>query len=322
MALKLFSTTNKKQTTTKTENTYNKLPYKVDYDKYFVKVDTSTPNYYYPDIKTDDDIYSEATNRVKDLYDTYLQNEKDSTDYAVDKLKESLSYIDDSYKTRYDSLKSSYDNAKDNIENQTLSRGMGRSSLKTDMLNQNSNDYANDVRNIDTLKQRDKDDVNDKIEDIRQQSLLEQKEIMAKKNSEIEKLASEMKKDRDKQIFDAQKYNNQLYMDKSKLVLSQVKHNLDVQKYIDSMNVIKTKITTTTTTSSTSVYKDKNDTAHEIYTEFNSLSDLEKVAYYDANKYKIQKASKDLDSELSKQVQAITAKNLLNYFPHLQNVVK
>ncbi len=257
--------------TVKTEREY--LPYTVDYSKYFVKYDTSTPDYIKLDLKSQGDIEKEASEHYKDLYNTYIDNTIKERDYSLSLLGDALQGVDPLYDQKVNTIKEAYALNSQALTNSTLSKGMGRSSYAMDLQQENIENMSNELNTTNAQRLQEKEDIQKQIQGVNLEQELAQNQYEAQRDYDIRSMSAELISDQNKSMIDAQKYNNDLYESRSKLLLDQYKHNLDVQKYMDSLNTIKQTITTTTTSSTRNVYKREYD-AGQTLKEWNSLGTL------------------------------------------------
>lgn len=227
---------------------------KVDYTKYFMDA-PKAPKYYTPTVKTDKEILKEAENRYKGLYDTYIKNSERERNVNVDTINRAINALDSVYEERLTLLKDSYKDKEKALKNNAMSKGMGRSSYLIDSQNENNKKMLRDTHYLNNEKQHTTAELEEKVQ--QEYADFENKRDLynARREYEIDKLTAEMERDRNKTLFEAQKYNDSLYDNYNKLLLNQKKHNLNVQKYIDSLNTKKITVTTTNKTTKSTTYK-------------------------------------------------------------------
>lgn len=272
---------------------------KVDYSKYFMEA-PKAPDYYTHTVKTDKEFLEEANNRYGNLYDTYIKNSKDARDYNVGVLRNNIAALDPVYKERLELLQENYKESSRKLANNALSKGMGRSSYLIDAQKENNRKFQRDISSANAEKGRKVQSLNQEI----QGEYLEHDNKVAlynaQKDAEIDKMVAEAKKEQNKAIFDAQKYNQELYENYQKLLLNQKKHNFNVQKYINELNTKKVTVTTSTKTSASTTYKAQQGVDRErVQALWAQMSGGQKIRYVQQNKSLLKAGAPDLFGQYS-----------------------
>lgn len=272
---------------------------KVDYSKYFMSA-PKEPEYYKPSVKTDGEILKEAQNRFNGLYDTYINNSAKERDFNIAAINSSISALNPVYGQRINTLKESYLDNEKQLMNSAMSKGMGRSSYLIDSKKENNLKMTRDINYVNEEKQRKTDQLKQGIKEEYIKFENSKDKYNAQRNFEIAKLTAQMEKERDKTLFDAQKYNDGLYQNYSKLLLDRQKHNLNVQKYIDSLNTKKVTVTTTTKTTKSTTYKPEAGVDREaVGALWGQMSGGQKIKYVQQNRNALKTGAPDLLSRYS-----------------------
>lgn len=304
--MKLSSASTSYSTSRTVKEEYKKLPY-TDYSKYFMKA-PKAPDYYKPNVLSDNQILQQSRDRVQGLYDTYIKNSSMEKDYNVGAINAAIAALNPAYENRVDALKRGYAAQERNLSNNALSKGMGRSSYLQDAKAQNTSEMGRGLSSLQMEKEQAQRELDTKRQKAELDYKMDSNKYNAQREFEVKNLVAQMVKERDKTLFDAQKYNDDLYENYSKLLLNQQKHNLNVQKYIDSIQVKKITITTTTKTTKRSTYKSDNTIDKgAIMNLWGSLSDGQKVQYAQKNSAILRNELPDLYSQFSYEASKIVA---------------
>lgn len=159
---------------------------------------------------TDDELAQKARAAVSGEYDALETSEKQKSQQLIASLQKAIEGLDPQYQSRLDTLDKYYASSQVDISNQALKRGMGRSSLYLEMLDQNHDELisAKSQANADYRAQM--DSYNEEIRNA--QSELQQNlgSISARRESEIRKYIDSLTSERDKTAFEMLKYNNEI----------------------------------------------------------------------------------------------------------------
>lgn len=272
---------------------------KVDYSQYFMEA-PKAPTYYTPTVKTENELLKEANDRYGSLYDTYITNSKNARDYNVGVLKSNIAVLDPIYKERLDLLNENYKSSERKLSNDALSKGMGRSSYLIDTRKENNRKLQKDIASTKAEKDRKVQSLNQEIQGEYLEHESKAALYNAQKNAEIDKMVAEAKKEQNKAMFDAQKYNQELYENYQKLLLNQKKHNFNVQKYINELNTKKVTVTTSTKTSTSTTYKAQQGVDRErVMALWDQMSGGQKIRYVQQNKSLLKAGAPDLFGQYS-----------------------
>lgn len=301
--MKLSSSSNSKYYSKTIKEEYKNIggP-KVDYSKYYMSA-PKAPSYYNPKTMTDEQMLKNAQDRVHGIYNTYIKNSQMERDFNIGTIKSAIEQLNPLYQDRMGALRDNYAEKERDLMNNALSKGMGRSSYIGDVKSENSAKMSKGLNSIDMEHKQAQKNLGREMEKENLKFDQAKNKYTAQKSMDTKSLVAQMQKDRDKTLFDAQKYNDGLYENYTKLVLNQQKHNLDVQKYIDSLNAKKVTVTTTTRTSSSNTYKRDDKVDRDAINElWGKMDYAQKIAYVKKNTTDLKSAVPDLYYKFNKDI--------------------
>lgn len=266
------------------------------------------PDYYYPIVKTDEEMKTYAKNRAEGLYNAYLNNLQTSADYKKSLVEQAVKDLDPLYQQRITDLRESYQRKGDQLSDYALSRGMGRSSYAMDVQNRNLQELSRDEHTVQQEKMQQVNRYNQEILALSMDLENSKNELTAKMQREILDTIRELEKERDSTLWEAQKYNDDLWRNYQSMILkekeyqlSQKKYELDVQKYQASLRA---KSGGGSGRSSRKTSGGGLDTGSILKT-WNGLSFNDKIKYLDENGKNIKAKNSSFYQQLKKEYDAI-----------------
>ncbi len=178
-------------------------------DKTYVGGDDITrPLTYTP--PTDDELLEVAKASYETAKNQTLQSAKDEADRKKKSLYESINDQIEGAEVRKQGLNQSYDSAQKSLENQTLKRGIQRSSAVIGGLKGLQTEKLNAINKMDGETKAYVDKLNKEIYDLESDLGKELSSINEKYENAVKVRLHELKKERDDKINEVIKYNNSL----------------------------------------------------------------------------------------------------------------
>lgn len=196
----------------KTEAAYN------SYKNYLGTSDpSSTLNMMKYTPPTDKQIKSSAQQKADSEYDWQISQKKDSAAYDKYLLEQKKGEASNTYDSKEKALQKAYAKTRKKLAEDTLSRGMGRSSYAKDVQNE-----ANLAQSSDTLALREElsndiKNIDDKIGKIELELLQSTEKLSKKKQDAMLKTISDLQTERQNTITKVIEYNNSLALKLKKL---------------------------------------------------------------------------------------------------------
>lgn len=210
------------------------------------------------DPPSDAQILQQAEAEKGAKYDQAIAEEEASYAKLKEKLEQSIAALEPETQQKLDLLERNYrDNAED-IENNAIKRGIGRSSIFSDNLSENTDDYQRSTQSVIADKQARIAAYNAEIEEAERELEAERAALSQKRQQEIEAYVEKLKQQRQKEILQMLKYTN-------------------AQKSSGSGGGSKRKPSATTT-------KKKTPQEDPLYVAWLKLSDKEKIANFERSK--------------------------------------
>ncbi len=178
-------------------------------DKTYVGGDDITrPLTYTP--PTDEELLNVAKASYKTAKDQSVKSAVDEADRKKKSLYESINDQIEGAEVRKQGLNESYDSAQKNLENQTLKRGIQRSSAVIGGLKGLETEKLNAINKMDSETKAYVDKLNKEIYDLESDLGKELSSINEKYENAVQVRLHELKKERDDKINEVIKYNNSL----------------------------------------------------------------------------------------------------------------
>jgi len=175
---------------------------------------------------TEEQIKAIVSQEVSPTYDVQKEHVKQQGEAQTAQLKEQLDELEEAVKKSMSQLKKSYGQAKENASNEALKRGLGRSSI---ILNQLQDLEKGEISSLEELIERneeDKAEVNEEIRTLTQNIMSSLSGIDEKKAAEIAKGVRELTKEYQKEQEEVLEYNNKLKAEQSKLLAELIKDGI------------------------------------------------------------------------------------------------
>lgn len=287
--------------------------------KYNSSYNVSAPNYYYPTVKTDDEIKDFAKGQTEDVYGTHIKNLENAKDYGVSLIEEAIKELEPLYENRINDLRDAYKYKGQQLGDYALSRGMGRSSHALDMQNKNYTELTNAEGSVQQEKMGQVNSLNRDILSLKMEYEHNKTNLTAQKDAEYRKMIYELEKERNDVLWEAQKYNDKLWGDYQDRIMSERKYQLDLQKYnleVEKyqLSLLKYQQQLNAPTSSGgrsssgrkssgsgSVQVDHN----RIASTWNGLNFSGKITYFEKNAGALKKASPNLYAQMNREYNQI-----------------
>lgn len=166
---------------------------------------------------TDEQITSTAQQKADSEYDWQISQKNDSAAYDKYLLEQKKGEVSNTYDSKEKALQEAYAQTKKKLAEDTLSRGMGRSSYAKDV-----QDEANLAQSSDTLALREElssdiKNIDDKIGKLELELLQSTEKLSKKKQKDMLKTISDLQTERQKTITKVIEYNNSLALKLKKL---------------------------------------------------------------------------------------------------------
>lgn len=280
------------------------------------------PSYYYPSVKNDEQIKSFAKEQTDGVYNTYIDSLGKAKDHNVSLIEDAMKQIEPLYEERIADLRGAYEYKGQQLSDYANSRGMGRSSYALDMQNRNLSDLGKAENKVQQEKLKDINGLNREILTLKMEYENNKVNLTAQKDAEYRMMIYELEKERNSTLWEAQKYNQQLWSDYQDRVMDERKYQLDVQKYnLDvqeyQLNILKYQAQMQAAKSSGGSRSGGGRSSGgggsvsvdhaRIAQTWNGLSFSQKITYFEKNGASLKKASPNLYAQMYKEYSAISS---------------
>ncbi len=180
----------------------------IDFDKIFPKESSVKEIEYTPE--SDEDIRKRAQSAADSEKFAAQTKIKDKYQQAVDALNEDKTSARESLADSYSNLKKLYDELKEKVNNDSIRRGLGRSSIATNRIDELDKQHASSATEAEKAYIGSLAKIESEISSLEREKDDALEQLDLKVAAQLEESISNLKAERDKTVEEYEKYNNEV----------------------------------------------------------------------------------------------------------------
>lgn len=277
-------------------------------------------------LATDDELLAQSKNLIGAQYDLLLDNERRKTEETNLLLQQSIERLGPQYEARLEALRDAFDTSRQQVNDQALSRGMGRSSHVMNQISKTYDQQRAQEDNALSYHQAQVNGINEQMDLLKRQLLDTENTLSAAREKDILRQLEVLRGERDRQMLEVQRYNNELQVKQMEANMraqelamryeqQMREYEFEQQKWAQQMQLQSAKSSSGGKSASSS-----SATAYAtLMSGWNQLADAGKLSYFSANAQQLALVSPKAYEQMQKEVKALSSKGVTSTVNYAYN---